>query len=304
MSTPTVDGLDIHGQYQPVADWDQIPQYALMSVKATEGATYTQPKAKEYFLQFRRRAFRYRGIYHWFRPDTSAQSQFDNLKRFVDSLGGLQVGEFIQMDWERTGTLPMPSLAAALAFLQLCQQEWPERVCVYVSDWVDHFYEWLATNPVEPLWYANYSTTNPDSPTGGWAECAKYAADIWQFTSGFMSPGITTRCDANHIFNTAALEQLAGYPPATTPRAEATTPVDLPHVPYNHEEDEMSGSLQIISSIAYKEKLLQGAGTPIWLTGEEYGAYLAAGVPEVTSSDHPSFAVKAARAGCPGLTPR
>lgn len=216
MAAPTVDGLDIHGAYQPVADWDLIPQFVLMSVKGTEGASFVQPKAKAYFVEFRRRGFRYRGIYHWLRPDSSAQQQFDNLKQFVASVGGLQQGEFVQVDWERTEGLPMPPLALVVEFNRLCQQEWPGRVIVYVSDWVTNFHEWLATNPLEPLWYANYNV-DPNNPAGGWQECAKYHAAVWQFTSAYMCPGITSRCDANHILDTAAMERLAGYPAAPPP---------------------------------------------------------------------------------------
>lgn len=245
---PTIDGLDIHPDYQPVTDWDAIPQYLVMSVKCTEGATAEKAGARTYWAQFRRRNFRYRGLYHWLRPDSTAAAQFANLKRFVDSVGGLRVGEFVQVDWERTldakgKPLPMPTLALLLEFNRLCQREWPGKVLVYVSDWVTNFHQWLATNPVEPLWYANYNT-DPKNYAGGWQECARYGAVVWQCTSTFTAPGINSpgHTDANHIFDIGAMDRLAGY--AVDPPVVKPLPVPAVVVPWGPEEDvEMNAKL-------------------------------------------------------------
>lgn len=252
---PSIDGLDIHGAYQPVTSWQQIPDYALMSVKATEGGSFIQPNAAAYWSQFRARPFKYRGLYIWLRPDATAKAHFDNIKRFVVSQGGLHQGEFLQTDWERTGSLPMPTLAQVLEFNDRCQQEWPGRLIVYVSDWVTNFHQWLATQPVEPLWYANYNI-DKDNYNGGWQECARYGADIWQVTSTLHVPGIgngNVSCDGNHVFNWKALDRIAGYrvldPPApieVDPPVVVTPPVAPAGSVTEQELQIMAGSWTVV----------------------------------------------------------
>lgn len=231
-SPPSCDGLDIHGQYQPITDEALVPQFALMSVKATEGAHTWQVQGAERFMWFRRRGFRYRGLYHWLRADSTAAEQVQNLANFIKALGGLQQGELVQLDWERTPGLPMPTDQLVLEWCRLAQQLWPGRIIVYVSDWVEHFHEWLATDPIESVWYANYNTDHAN-PAGGWQECAMYHAAIWQYTSSYICPGIGKVCDANHVFDWTALDALAGYAPSDA------VPIPLPTPPHIPTEDNM-----------------------------------------------------------------
>lgn len=227
MTSPTCDGLDLHGSYQPVSDWNAIPQFAVMSVKATEGASVVQRNGHAYMDAYRQRNFQYRGVYHWLRSDATPRSQFDNVRRWWDQAGGMRPGEFIQNDWERTVGIEDPHLDQVLEFNSLCQSEWPNRLIVYVGNWITNFHEWLATNPIERIWLANYNVNAAD-PRGGWLECAKYNAPIWQYTSSFNCPGITTRCDANHVFDFKALDLLAGYEVAQQPQPIQAVPLPTP----------------------------------------------------------------------------
>jgi GH25 family lysozyme M1 (1,4-beta-N-acetylmuramidase) len=196
--TPNSDGPDI-SHHNPVANWDAIPPYRLFSTKATEGKTFRSPTFDENWEQMRRRAFQFRGCYHWVRSDSPMYVQVANLKRAVDDHGGLKRGEFIQVDWETTPGIADVSYAQITEFIALCEQEWPGRCIVYASDWVPFFIQWRLANPTYPLWYANYNTG--DRSTGGWAECAKYGADVWQWTSSAPIPGIAdATCDMNHVF--------------------------------------------------------------------------------------------------------
>jgi hypothetical protein len=172
---PRLDGLDIHPTYQPVTNWDAIPQFDLMAVKATEGANTHTRGSKDYFLQFRRRNFLFRGVYHWIRSDSSIPAQVANLQRWWDSIGGMRKGEFIQLDWETTPNIRNMTVQEIELWIALAEKIWPGRICVYGADWVPGFKEWRARNPNYPVWYPQYNP-NAQKPF-------IYNACIWQYTS-------------------------------------------------------------------------------------------------------------------------
>lgn len=234
---PNSDGPDI-SHHNPVADWDAIPQYRLFSTKATEGKTFRSPTFNENWEQMRRRNFQYRGCYHWIRSDSPMFVQAANLKKAIDDHGGLRVGEFVQIDWETTPNIPDVSYAQIVEFIDICEQYWPGRCIVYASDWVPHFIMWRLAYPTYPLWYANYNIG--DKATGGWAECSKYFADVWQWTSSAPIPGIAdATCDQNHVFNWDTLDRLTlqtTKPPQEVPPVPkeyiAAPPPERPGMPW------------------------------------------------------------------------
>ena len=204
--TPNADGPDI-SHHNPVADWDAVPQYRLFSTKATEGRTFRSPSFDENWEQMRRRGFEFRGCYHWVRSDSPMLEQVANLAHALGDHGGLQTGEFIQLDWETTPGVPNVTLSQVELWLNLAERRWPGRIIVYASDWVPGFLEWRARHPEYPLWYANYNTGS--KPTGGWAECERFGADVWQWSSSQPVPGIADpTVDMNHVFKWETLERI------------------------------------------------------------------------------------------------
>lgn len=200
---PRLDGLDIHPTYQPVTNWDAIPQFDLMAVKATEGANTHTKGSKDYFLQFRRRNFRFRGVYHWIRSDSSIPAQVANLQRWWDSMGGMRRGEFIQLDWETTPNIRYMTVQEIELWIILAEKIWPGRICVYGADWVPGFREWRNRNPHYPLWYPQYN------PNG--TKPFIYGADIWQYTSTLPHVDGINRdghIDGNMILDYATLLRL------------------------------------------------------------------------------------------------
>jgi hypothetical protein len=104
------------------------------------------------------------------------------------------------LDWERSDGLPIPSVAQVEEWLMKAWVHWPGRIAVYGAEWVTGFIEWRNRNPEFPLWYANYNLTDPVN--GGAAECARWNADIWQWSSSQPVPGVNDpTCDMNHVFN-------------------------------------------------------------------------------------------------------
>lgn len=237
MSSPNVDGLDL-SHWNVVIDEDAIPHYPLMSCKATEGRTAVSSKFAYFWGLFARHDARYRGAYHWVRSDSSMKSQVDHLANTLNKVGGLQVGDFIQLDWETTAGIPNMSVAQIEEWVGLAQSRWGDRVIVYGSDWVPNFLAWRKANPTIPVWYANYNTG--DAATGGWAESKKYKATVWQWTSTYKCPGFLWNpsnpddgVDANHVFDWATLDRLCLLEPLPP------LPPEPPTEPSVEEEDSM-----------------------------------------------------------------
>lgn len=211
MSTPNSDGPDI-SRWNPVSNWDEIPQYRLFITKATgtsqiEIRNHVDPTFDQNWEQMRRRNFEFRGCYHWLRPDISIKVQVDILLSTINSHGGLQLGEFVMLDWERTNGLPFPSVTQVEEWLTLAGKHWPGRIALYCADWVPGFTEWRYRNPDFPLVYANYNLIDP--ARNGWLKTSQYRADIWQWTSSHAIPGIADpTCDMNHVLNWATLKTI------------------------------------------------------------------------------------------------
>lgn len=226
MPTPAADGPDI-SHHNPVANWDAIPQYRVFSTKATEGRTFKSPTFDENWRQMRRRRFEFRGCYHWIRSDSSMADQVANLKRALTPFGGLRDGEFVQLDWETTPGIANVTVAQVDEWMRLADREWPGRVIVYASDWVPGFVEWRRsfTGVDVPVWYANYNTGT--TPSGGWAECVKWRAAVWQWTSSYPIPGIAdATCDMNHVFDWSTLHTITASTPTPTPTPPPPPPTD------------------------------------------------------------------------------
>jgi lysozyme len=193
-------------------DWAKVPLFLMMVTKATDGVSY--PAAKQaihrgYYRTFRERGHRYIGSYHWLRGSSPAKAQADYYLAWLDSVGGLQHGEFVMLDWETTPNVADPTVAQV--------EEWCDRVCqrvqrdvmVYSSDWVPGWKQWRDRNPTVPYWHANYRTGN--GPNDGRTECVRYGASVWQWTSTASVPGFAGGVDANEILHVDVLDRLCDY---------------------------------------------------------------------------------------------
>jgi hypothetical protein len=129
---------------------------------------------------------------------------------------------------------------------RLRQKVGRDCVITYSSDWLPdstldadsrrEFDEWRQARPDDALWYANYNTGS--SPTGGWTECAKYGADVWQWSSTYTHPSIAGGFDINHVFNPAVLDRLTGRSAVVVPPIEIIPPKPP------HQEDDMPRFIQ------------------------------------------------------------
>lgn len=171
----------------------------MMALKVSEGLNSTWPQATAMVAEMRRRDIRYRGFYHWLRPDSPGDQQaLHFLDVIAKQFGGLHVGEYWMADWERSqdkGGLAhnngFPTYDIVKSFFATMIAHLPGRGINYSSDWVEFFIQWRKDNPTFPLHYANYDRVEGD-PAGGPAEVAKYDGDAWQWTSLYpIPPGVT-----------------------------------------------------------------------------------------------------------------
>lgn len=216
---PLSHGIDFHAAYQD-PDWDVVGDWPLLAVKFTEGVQYRSwwSSARDDFLRMRERAQagRHRWIcgYHVLRADFAVSDQVAHFLDAWDQVGGMQQGEFYQLDWE-AWTYASPEVATSRAARRFVDEMNAAvggvRGITYSSDWLPdstldsdslaEFIEWRIENPATDeaagLWYANYNTGQ--GPSDGPAEVAKYEADIWQWTSTATATGFLDPVDLNEV---------------------------------------------------------------------------------------------------------
>jgi GH25 family lysozyme M1 (1,4-beta-N-acetylmuramidase) len=225
--TPASDGIDV-SHHQGAIDWATVPQYRLCTTKLTEGVAYPADKLAVhvgYYEAMRGHGFRWLGGYHWLRSSSSAKAQADYfLSTLTNRLGGLGPNELVQLDWETTPGLAVPTGEMVEEWCDRVEQVIGRQCCiVYSSDWlpdspldsdlVPEMLEWRDHFPDRPYWHANYSLST--GANGGAAECAEYNAAVWQWTSKASVPGINGGVDMNQVCVPAVLDRLTGRAPTT-----------------------------------------------------------------------------------------
>ena len=216
---PATHGIDFHAAYQD-PNWDLVDDWQLLVVKFTEGVGFRDwwPSARDDFLRMRERAragrHRWMGAYHVIRADFRVSDQVAHFLDAWEQVGGIQSGEFYQLDWEawtyatpeistsRTARRFVDEMNAALGGIRgitYSSDHLPDSPLD--SDSRGEFIEWREENPstdeAAGLWYANYNLG--PGPTGGPAEVAKYDADIWQWSDRGTAAGFTNPVDLNEV---------------------------------------------------------------------------------------------------------
>jgi hypothetical protein len=156
----------------------------------------------------------YGGPYHWLSPSTPVSEQF---RFFRDYVGGLTVGEAIQLDMEEGGL----SDSQVIEAVELWEGEWPGRVLHYMGYYFgggmparmaarfgDMWRWWLP-------WYQNSYPSQ--------VEQSGLVPVVWQWAggaTGVVIPSLRARVDSNEIRDERRLEEASGYggqPPPPPP---------------------------------------------------------------------------------------
>lgn len=191
-----MDGYDIAGSYQPHFNWQASRNAGdeLAAFKGTEGAGFRDTWFTWDRLVTSQLGFRYRCIYAWIKPGVDIAAQ---LRHFVDVVGDLQQGEFIQLDEEEA---PLTLDECVLA-CELFSQRYPGRICHYGGASFDGFGHVHPRLRAWPWWMASWRPVRP---------LEAFPPTLWQW-GGSHVDGFPHDIDSNQIINRPALEALAGY---------------------------------------------------------------------------------------------
>ena len=270
--SPSVVGPDVSSNNHAnggVVNWAVVhgtggASFAL--VKATEGATYTNPYFAGDFAAVRDQGM-VRGAYHYARPggatdaeiaaDASAEANF-----FVRTAGTLSTQGDLPavLDIEQAGTLSPAQLALwTHTWLRLVQTLTGRAPIVYTYG---YFWTSAMGNAADfsayQLWLSSYSAAAP-AMVGGWGSYA-----FWQYTDAAVLAGVNRPVDVS-IFNGSQdqLRTLANYPPAPATPSPAPTPAPVVQVASHIVWNAVSSTRTYGYRQVTTAKLLNPAGKPL-----------------------------------------
>jgi lysozyme len=179
-------GIDI-SHWNTVYDWKKVNRKVdFCIIKATEGSNYRDPKFRPYWNSCKNLKIT-KGAYHFFKPGTSAEAQFNNFKRNVK----LSTGDFPPiLDVEVWNGTDMKEVNA---WLKLAEEHYGVKPIVYTTYF---FYKANIEGRLDskyPLWiYFNQKTGFRPSPIN--EECV-----LWQYDQAGKVDGIFGKVDLDAV---------------------------------------------------------------------------------------------------------
>lgn len=188
----TVHGFDVSRHNRRI-NWQRVSQVKVNGVplqfvfiKATEGATMTDPAFRKNWNESRRAGFR-RGAYHFYHPTRNPVKQANNFIRRVT----LEAGDFAPvLDFEVLNDQPDANILRDLKiWLNLIEAHYGQKPIIYTNAYLykrfvkDHLADY-------PLWIADYS--NPHL-----RQYDRTNLYIWQHNKSGFVPGISGLVDIN-----------------------------------------------------------------------------------------------------------
>lgn len=210
MTNNRATGFDV-SHHDPVLDWSKAvmdptwPQ--LVGMKATQGATFVDPKLKEHQAGFRGKPFLLGIYYHFATPGDPVQQA----RHLAETVGPLQPHERLCLDLETGG--PTGAGGATLSFLDAFYGELLGNACggnvgrplIYTSkrqwDELVGGLPWDLGSEVD-LWVPRYGSKEPEMPEP-WRQRKDGGWKIWQNADGTIvkhSIDGVGPCDGN-VFN-------------------------------------------------------------------------------------------------------
>lgn len=186
-SCQSIDGIDV-ARYQKNIDWkkvfNDIGKDAFVYVKCTEGATHSDPKYKTNAAGAKKVGLRVGG-YHFFRMTSSAQAQFKNFKKALDTIGPDLIPMVdVETDDGYATKLIQDSLQV---FLNLLEKEYGKKPMIYGTQRSYNTYCAPRFNSY-PLYIGRYGNQVPVVKGS-----SHYT--IWQYSEKGKVKGINTDVD-------------------------------------------------------------------------------------------------------------
>ena len=184
------DGIDV-SKYQGNIDWEAIANnenIKFVYIKATEGATYTDPKFERNIAEARKHGVKV-GCYHFLRSSSTIHDQFENIKQHIRR----EEQTFVPMiDVETKGKWSNEQLVDSLHALAVKIYEYYHCAPI-IYTYVNFYNRYLAGRFTNyPLFIARYTDDEPVLSDG-----TPYV--IWQFSERGRVPGINGNVDLNRF---------------------------------------------------------------------------------------------------------
>lgn len=186
------DGIDV-SKYQGDIDWAAIARNKTIKfayIKATEGATYVDPRFEENISEARKHGVKV-GCYHFLRSSSTIADQFENMKRYVRR----EEQNLVPMiDVESMGKWSQQQLVDSLhAFAVMIYEHYHVAPIIYT--YVNFYNRNLSGRFTNyPLFIARYTEDEPELNDG-----TKYV--IWQYTERGRVNGIKGNVDLSRFGN-------------------------------------------------------------------------------------------------------
>ena len=186
------DGIDV-SKYQGDIDWAAIARNKTIKfayIKATEGATYVDPRFEENISEARKHGVK-EGCYHFLRSSSTIADQFENMKRYVRR----EEQSLVPMiDVESMGKWSQQQLVDSLhAFAVMIYEHYHVAPIIYT--YVNFYNRNLSGRFTNyPLFIARYTEDEPELNDG-----TKYV--IWQYTERGRVNGIKVNVDLSRFGN-------------------------------------------------------------------------------------------------------
>lgn len=194
-----IEGIDV-SHYQGHINWDQVVQGARISyvyLKATEGGTYVDDTYTRNLREVRRVGLNV-GSYHFYRPNTSWQEQFENMTSIVKK----ESQDLIPIiDIEHRGSVNSDKFIADLkTFIQKVTEHYGKKPLLYTYQ---KFYNRYLIHEFKDYHFmiAQYRNDSPLLNDG-----KDYI--MWQYTSSGTIPGIKGDVDRSKIMENFSLNQV------------------------------------------------------------------------------------------------
>jgi lysozyme len=184
-----IDGIDV-SHWQGVIDWDAVARAGIRFafIKATEGATYTDPSFQRNRSEARRAGV-LTGAYHYFRSSSEVDKQVENFFRVTGPLVELDLPPVLDVEdpaqWTGKSKLHLTELV--LRWLDGVEKGLGIKPLVYVSpSFAESMLDDRCARLGEfPLWVAHWDAVQPRVPLP-WT-----AWTFWQHSSKGKVAGIT-----------------------------------------------------------------------------------------------------------------
>lgn len=185
-----------YSNWQGDIDFDTLKgasDFALF--KATESNNYVDVKLARNRNESRRVGL-LRGFYHFAQP--AATSPIVQADFFVNSIGDLQEGEILALDYEID--FPGDTDAWCFGFLQHVEARTGIKPLIYLNQYLANLYPWARVlGGGYGLWLAQYDGNPNGINKTPWATTA-----MKQYTSSGQMPGVSGNVDLDSFFGSAA----------------------------------------------------------------------------------------------------